>query len=76
MGEPLSEFRAGGDIFEPEVYVSSFFCEASRPETVDEDAGAVLFGWLFVDAFEFDHYRALAFWRWRLSAVASVLHGR
>ncbi len=34
-----------------------FFGEATGPEAVDEDAGAVLFGGFFVDAFEWDFHR-------------------
>ena len=52
--EPLSKFGAGGDLFKPEIDVGFFFSEASWPEPVYEDAGAVFFGGGFVDALELD----------------------
>ena len=69
VSEPLAELSAGSDLFQPQVNVSLFFGEATGPEAIYQDAGAIGFGGRFVDAFEF--YRHCR----RLGAVASVLHG-
>ena len=51
VGEPLAQRIGGGDVLEPEVDAGGGFGEAAGPEAVDEDAGAVGFGGVGVDAF-------------------------
>jgi hypothetical protein len=63
VGEPLAEFVAGGDFFEPEVDAGFLLGEAAGPEAVDEDAGAVGGGGFIVDALDLQlHGRIDAKW--------------
>ena len=54
VAKPFTKVIGWGDFFQPQVDVGLFFGEASGPEAIDEDAGAVGFGWFFVDALESD----------------------
>lgn len=52
MIEPLSQFRAGRDIFHPSIQVQCLFLDAARPEALDENALAIRFGCRFICSFE------------------------
>jgi hypothetical protein len=54
VAKPFTKVIGGGDFFQPQVDVGLLFGEASGPEAIDEDAGAVGFGGVFVDALELD----------------------
>jgi len=60
--EPFAGFIARGDFFEPKIDLGRLFGEAAGPKPVDEDACAVGFGGLFVDAFESDSQVNLLSW--------------
>jgi len=51
---PFPEFGGGGDVFGPFVEAGGFLFYSAGPEAVDEDADAVGFGGIGVDAFNVD----------------------
>ncbi len=56
MSEPFAETVAWGNLFQPQIDMGLLFREASWPEAVDEDAGAVGFRRCFVDTLELDSH--------------------
>jgi hypothetical protein len=51
MRKPFAKFSAGRDLFQPKIDFGLLLGEASWPEPIDEDAGAVVQAGLFVNAF-------------------------
>lgn len=58
MAVPLAQLRRGANVLEPQIQVRAFLRNASWPESVDEQAIAVIGGYWIVDALGADHRRS------------------
>jgi hypothetical protein len=54
--EPFAQLGAGTRVFQPGVDVQRFLSYSARPEPLNQIAHSVIRSFLFIDAFEFDHF--------------------
>src|SRR5574339_977397 len=72
--EPLSQFRAGSDVFEPRIDAQPGLCEAAGPQALDEKTGTVVSRLRLVSAFQFQHHRPDFFWQGRTLVTRPNVH--
>src|SRR4051812_30842636 len=57
--EPLAEFRAGGDLLEPQVDRRLLIADPSGPEPLNQDAQSILLGWRLIGPLQPDRRPAM-----------------
>src|SRR4051794_32932282 len=52
MLEPLAQFVARSNLFEPEINCGVFFLDAARPEPIHQHAHSIIWPWLVINALD------------------------